>query len=192
MTVSKISAFRISSSLSLSFDVGNVGVIPSIDLLHLFEEKDYEQHFAWFPSSVTFFPLGESGTYWIEIFLGDSYEVEANSSFSVLLPFIVLTEDAIQVGGSDDSDETQIIRGVTKGYYQLLYQERYLTQAEIDKISVNLSSPLPEAQPDEEPWLSLGPKICKIMLVPTATKIAPELLKAPPDVTVKLPLFLHD
>lgn len=191
MSILKLAAFKISSSLSLSLDVSNVGVIPGIDLLHLFEEADHSQHFAWFPSSVTFFPPGESGIYWIEIFLGDSYEVDPNADFAVLLPFIVTADDAIQVGGSDDRDETQIIRGISKGYYKLLYQDRYLTQFEIDEILVDFPNSLPKAQPEEEPWLSLGPKICRIMLVPTSTKIGPELLKAPKGTTIKLPLNLH-
>ena len=188
MPALKLAAFQLSSSLGLSLDVSNVGVVPGIDLLHLFTEQDFNQHFAWFPSAVTFFPLGESGTYWVEVLLSDSYEIERKADFAVLLPFIVAVDDAIQVGGSDDRDETRIVRGIAKGYYKLLYQDRYLTQSEIDEISVAL----PKAQPEREPLLSLGPKYCKLTLVPTLTKATPELLKAPDKRTIKLPLILHD
>jgi hypothetical protein len=187
MRITKLAAFKLSASLSLSLDVSNVGINPGLGFLEHFEQQDYTQRFAWFPSAVTFFPVGDTGIFWIEVFLGDSYEIDENPDYAVIVPFTVSVEDAIQVG-ADDRDEIRIVRGIPRGVYKLVYQERFLIQSEIDNMLVDL----PRSEPEAEPWLSLGPKICKITLVPASTKVAPELLRDPEGTTIKLPLTLHD
>lgn len=182
-----LSAFKLSASTSLSLDVSNVGIHPGLEFLEYFEQQDYDQGFAWFPPSVTFFPLGESGTFWVEILLSDVYKIEDPVDYAVIIPFVVSVEDAIQVG-ADDRNEIRIVRGISKGFYKLVYQERYLTQSEIDNISVDL----PGAEPESEPGLSLGPKLCKLTFIPTSTKCNAEILKAPSELKIKLPLFLHE
>jgi hypothetical protein len=190
----RLSAFQLSASLSqlLCIHGGNtssdLNFADQLDLVDYSIPQDYEQRFAWFSTSVTFFPLGDSGIYWVEVFLANSYEVGENVDFAVLLPFTVTEDNAIQVGSVDDRDEICVVQGISQGLYQLVFQERYLTQSEIDAIPADLPSADPQSEPN---WLSLGPKLCQLTFIPTTTEVMPVLLKAPKARNIKLPLFLH-
>lgn len=185
MTTSKLKAFKIKSGIARSFYVANVGIIPDLVLLEQFEERDYAQRFAWFPEAITFFPLGATGTYWVELFLGDSYSVDADADFAVLLPFINSTADVVDVGGDDYGEIVQV--PLAKGVYQLIYQERYLSQREIDQRPAEL--PPEDPQPFWED--SFGPKSCHLTLIPVSAKPEPEILKPLRGRTIES-LFLHE
>jgi hypothetical protein len=191
----RLSAFQLSAGMSLSLCVNGSNTSSDLNFADQVDyrlgyviEQDYDQGFAWFSTSVTFFPLGDSGIYWVEVLLANSYEVGANVDFAVLLPFTVTEDNAIQVGSVDGRDEICVVQGISQGSYQLIFQERYLTQPEIDAIPADL----PPADPQSEPsGLSLGPKLCQLTFIPTITEVMPVLLKAPKARNIKLPLFLH-
>jgi hypothetical protein len=188
MSNSQLAAFKVFSSLAQMLGVSNREVIPVLDDMFEggYEDQEYEQGFAWFPNAVTFFPYGPSSNYWVEVYLGDSYAFEDNITYAVSLPFIISEADVIQVGGSDDIEKIQTVN-IDRGIYRLIYQERYLTQPEIDSIPVKFRS----SDPQSDPWLNLGPKLCKLIFIPTSTQVAAELLKPLEGKNIKLPLFLR-
>ena len=187
MTVFKVAAFRVHSSMAQMFSVSNSDIKPSLDELFEggFSEQEYSQRFAWFPGAINFFPCGSSGEYWIEVSKSDSYMLEEDSDFAVLLPFTVSKMNTIQISGTDDLEAQAV--PIERGMYQLVYQERYLTQPEIDSIPVELGS----VDPEPNLWLRLGPKICKLTFIPTSIEFEPEILKAPEGRTIKPPLLLR-
>jgi hypothetical protein len=150
-----------------------------------FTEQEHNQHFAWFPGLINFYPFGASGKYWIEVHKSDSYRLEENINFALSLPFTVSKMNAIQIIGTDDLNAQTV--PIARGKYQLVYQDRYLTQSEIDEIPDNLGS----VDPEPDPWINLGPKSCKLTLVKTSTEVAAKILKVPEGLFINLPLELR-
>lgn len=185
MTNLKISSFVISATLGKSFYIANAEVNPDDGLLEQYERQDYYQRFAWFPEAVSFFPIGESATFWIEIFLDTNYVLDPDVDYAVLLPFFNKTDNPIEIGGGDNGET--ILINLSKGIYKLIYQERYLTQAEIDQFPEEL----PPAEPEEPFGHSFGPKLCHLTFISTLSSPAPEILRPPRDRDLKT-LFLHN
>ncbi len=184
MVTSQLSSFVISASAAKSFYVTNAGIYPFQDLLEHFERQDYYQRFAWFPEAVTFFPIGESAIFWIEVFLGDNFTLDYEADYAVLLPFTNTTNNAVEIGGGDDGEI--IFINLSQGVYKLIYQERYLTQTEIDQIP----DELPSEDPQEAFWHSFGPKVCQLTFISTSSTPKPEILIPPRGRDLKM-LFLH-
>lgn len=169
------------------FTIYNPDIEPDYDELLEggFTQQEHNQHFAWFPGLINIYPFGASGRYWVEVYKSDSYRLEESANFALLLPFTVSKMNAVKIIGADDLDAQTV--PIARGRYQLVYQDRYLTQSEINEIPDSLGS----ADPEADPWLNLGPKLCKVTFILTSIEVTAEILKAPEGEKINLPLFLH-
>ncbi|MCY7278032.1 MAG: hypothetical protein LH702_30930 [Phormidesmis sp. CAN_BIN44] len=187
MTASRISAFAVHSSLAQMFTIYNSDLEAHLAEFfdQSFSDHEFEQRFVWSSGLISIFPFGASATYWLEVYKSDSYKIEKKANFALSLPFTVSQMDTIQIIGSDDRDAQTV--PIARGRYQLIYQDRYLTQSEINKIPDNLGTV--DLEPDF--WINLGPKSCKLTFIETSTESTAEILKAPEGLIINLPLELR-
>jgi hypothetical protein len=185
----RLASFLVFSSCAQIIGLSNLGIVPVLDDIFQdgCEEQEMGQHFIWAPGAINFFSYGSSGSYWTEVFIGSRVQIDKKSFFAVSLPFTVSADDAIQFGGTDDIDEIQTVR-IARGKYRLIYQERYLTRAEIKAIPIGL----PPFDPEPDIWINLGSKYCKFTFIPTSDDVIAEILKIPPGDHIPLPLLLRN
>ncbi|NEQ46301.1 MAG: hypothetical protein F6K00_23260 [Leptolyngbya sp. SIOISBB] len=168
----KLASEKIVSTLGKSLFLASGKVVGLYDQFWQFDDRVYSQRFVCFPEAVTFFPIGESVVFWVELSIENSFEVHPDSEFAVMLPF-KNSKESIFLGGGDEGELTEIAN-VSVGHYLLIYQERYMKQAEIEQLSF---ADLPSVE-TERGLGSFGPKICEITLVQTSTTPEAKVLKS--------------
>ena len=127
----------------------------------------FAQGFIWYPHYVLFFPPGELGSYWVEIYISDTLELQPETIRAIAVPFSVPKVNKIFISGSDDLG-TPVSIG--RGNYQLLFETRYMT---VDDASWDMD------EPDEDPP-DLAPEVIRFTFIPTDELPEPKFFRSEP------------
>jgi hypothetical protein len=177
MTNALIQSFRVSSTLGRTLTVSDgTNEMPRTDLLM---EIDVAQRFMWWPDFVCFLPVSDFGAYHVEVWQASNVEVDSDTVRAILVPFYVSDIASVWVSGTDDRG---ISVPIPSGHYQLLFQNRYLTDEEMLRLPGFGESYL---------HFTLKPELCKLTFVPIRGEVQPQILRQDEQMRPPSELVLH-
>ena len=136
-------------------------------------EVGLAQRFIWYPDLVFFFPPGCLGSYWTEIYVSDTLELQPETVRAIVVPFTIRSEfEPFLVSNKRDGDSLFYLS--RKGNYQLLFEARYLTLQEANRLA---GFDWYTAEMSENPRIS-APELIRFTFVPTIEFPQPQILKA--------------
>ena len=131
------------------------------------------QKFIWYPERVLFFPPGHSGSYWTEIYVSDTLELQPETIRAIIVPFISRSESEPLLV-SNKGDEGSLFYLGREGNYQLLFEARYLTLDEAVKLD---GFDWYTSETSKSPQIS-APQLIRFTFVPTIEFSEPQILRA--------------
>ena len=129
------------------------------------------QGFVWHPNFVGFETRGEIGGGWVRVYVSNNLELEAEIERAIVVPYFVSSENYFYLS---DDDSGQCVE-LESSQYQLLYQNRYLRNDEIEILGEFEDEFEPEEDPD-----SFRPELCLLTFIPTTEEIEPQILRHEP------------
>ncbi|MBD2058861.1 hypothetical protein H6F88_23135 [Oculatella sp. FACHB-28] len=131
------------------------------------------QKFIWFPDFILFFPLRRSGNYWTEIYASDTLELQPETVRAIAVPFTIESEfERIIV--SDRGYESPAVDNQGEGSYQLLFEARYLTVDEANRLN---GFDWYTSEISKGSQMS-APELIRLTFIPTADLLEPQILRA--------------
>ena len=130
------------------------------------------QGFFWYPNCVGFETRSEIGSCLVKVYVSERLELETDTERALVVPYRVLSQNHLYL--SDDESEQRI--NIESGQYQLLYQNRYLSNSEIESSSEFED----EFDPEEDPN-SFRPELCLLTFIPGDEVIEPQILRHEPE-----------
>jgi hypothetical protein len=184
-------SFKIGSTLGLQFFCHTLNDMEFVDILDEanWSDREFRQRFVWMSRCLIFFPYGQMGSYWIEVYIDSSITLNARTYSAVALPFHQDENTDIKFCGTDDRAENRVV--IEPGDYRLIVQERLMTQAEIDALPVSMI----EADISEDandPEFALGPRCCTFTFIPVDQPCEAEILRELPNSRIPQPLTLRN
>jgi hypothetical protein len=190
MTYRKLASFKVSAGLGRLIFCHSMDESRFIDLLDEtnWSEVEGRQRFVWMPDLVLVFPYGPIA-YWIDVYEGNINALDDRSYFALSVPFQLKKRKKVQFCGPVDlrQDNSVVLEA---GDYRLIFQERFMTQAEIDMLPVDMI----EADISEDandPEIALGPRYCTFTFIPVEQPCEAEILKELPNSRIRRPLTLR-
>jgi hypothetical protein len=158
--------FKVSSTFGLQIFCHSVDESRFIDIMEAGQWLDREcrQRFAWMSDFIAFFPYGSFGSYWIEVYEKNTDALDDRTYFAVAVPLRLTQQTAVQFCGTDDMSEPHEVL-LESGEYRLVFQERFMTQPEIDILPVVLIG-ADTSEDANDPRIALGPRCCTFTFVP--------------------------
>jgi hypothetical protein len=191
MTYRKLASFKISASLGRLIFCHTMDESRFIDILDEtnWSEVESRQRFVWMPDLVLVFPCGPI-SYWIEVYEDNINALDDRAYFALSVPFQLKERKKIQFCGPVDlrQDNSVVLEA---GDYCLIFQERFMTQTEIDALPVSMV----EADISEDandPEIALGPRCCTFTFIPVDQPCEAEILKELPNSRILKPLTLRN
>lgn len=136
-------------------------------------EVGFAQKFIWYPELVLFFPPGLSGVYWTEIYISDTLELQPETIRAVTVPFTIRSEfEPLLVSNKGDGDSVFYLG--KEGNYQLLFEARYLTIKEANRLA---GFDWYTSEMSENPQTS-APELIRFTFIPAAEFSEPQILRA--------------
>jgi hypothetical protein len=179
-----IASFKIVSTLGQFLTVSDGrNQMPRTDL---WTAADSAQEFMWYPDFTCFATIGHVGDYHVEIWkgdTGDTVEVDSDTMRAILVPFTVSEVRFVWVTG----DGLGFVLPIHPGCYQLIFQNRYLTDEEIRE--------LPDFDQDDQEYYDddeLKPELCKLTFIPATGEVEPQILRQDSEMTPPSVLVMHD
>lgn len=170
------------SKLFMSLDIGStlartISVSHPPEQLATYTPEAWDigcaQGFIWYPHYVLFFPPGDLGSYWVEIYISDTLELQPETIRAIAVPFTVPKANKIFISGSDDLG-TPVSIG--QGNYQLLFETRYMT---VDDVSWLPGFDWFTDESDEDPP-DLAPELIRFTIIPTDELPEPKFFRSEP------------
>jgi hypothetical protein len=136
-------------------------------------ETGFAQKFIWYPELVLFFPPGRLGSYWTEIYISDTLELQSETIRAIVVPFTTRSEfEPLLV--SNKCDEGSVFYLGREGNYQLLFEARYLTINEASRLAgFNWYT----SEMSENPRKS-APELIRFTFIPSVEFSEPQILRA--------------
>ena len=141
-----------------------------------------KQGFFWYPNCVGFETRGEIGGCWVIIYISDHLELEPDTERAIVIPYRV-TSGHFEISG----EESEVRINIESGQYQLLYQNRRLSNREIENLGVFEDEFVPEEDPD-----SFRPELCLLTFIPATEVIEPQILRREPGFNPPSELIVFD
>lgn len=169
-----VMALNLSGTLTRTISVSQ----PPYDYVDIFD-KDWDvgfrQRFIWYPHHVTFLPPGDIGGYWTEIYTADALELQSDTAQAIVVPFSVPRSNQVYVSASDDRGTPF---SLSHGHYQLLYESRYMTAAEAEKLDgFEYCSDLDEDSDLEEQCELASAEVIRFTFIRTEDLPSPRILR---------------
>ena len=141
-----------------------------------------DQGFVWHPNFIGFEIRNQIGDCKVKIYVSDLLELEPDTERAIVVPCCVSDKNYFYL--SDEESEVRI--DLKFGQYQLLYQNRYLTDSEIESL-------------EEFEYLDLEiidndtrPELCLLTFIPTTEVIEPQILRREPGFNPPSELIMFD
>ena len=134
----------------------------------------FDQGFTWHPNFVGFKIRNEIGGCWIKVYVSERLELQDDTEITIIVPYRVSAENCFYL--SDEDSEISI--DLDSGQYQLLYQNRYLSNSEIESLGDTFDYFNPEEDPDPD---GSRPELCLLTFIPTTEEIEPQILHHEPE-----------
>lgn len=134
------------------------------------------QKFIWYPELVLFFPPGRLGSYWTEIYLSDTLELQPDTLRAIVVPYTTRSASAPLLV-SNKLDGEAILYLDREGHYQLLFEARYLTITEASKL---VGFDWYTSEVSEDLQIS-APELIRLTFIPTVDFPEPQILRAEAD-----------
>ena len=131
------------------------------------------QGFFWYPNCVGFETRGIIGGCWVKVYVSKRLKLESDTERAIVVPYHVSSENYFYL--SDDNLGKPI--KLESGQYQVLYQNRYLGNDEIESLGNTFDYFDPEDSIDLE---GSRPELCLLTFIPTTEEIEPQILRHEP------------
>jgi hypothetical protein len=156
-----------------------------IDFIDLDSFKN--QSFVWYQDFVAFEGRGDNWAFSVKIYLADELTLQPDMERVILIPFTVPPEGTVLFGGYMDPVISPL--QLLGGYYQILFETRFMTDAEL--AASDHYSYLHEdlKNPEFEFFVAARPELCIFTFIPTDKKVEPKILKG---LNPRRALVLHD
>lgn len=179
---------RLIKKLNMSFgDVKTANISTPPLTFYNYSKEDIDvsinQGFVWHPNFVGFEIRNQIGSCIVEIHISNHLELESNTERAIVVPYYVSDENYFYL--SDENSEVRI--DLKSGQYQLLYQNRYLTDSEIESSGEFEDVFDPKEDPD-----SFRPELCLLTFIPTTEVIEPQILRREPGFNPPSELIMFD
>lgn len=155
-------------------DIQTIGVsTPPLDFQNYTDDDInayWDQGFFWHPNCVGFKIRNEIGGCWVKIYVSERLELKAETQRAIVVPYRVSQENYFYLSGDNPMGHVDL----SSGQYQLLYQNRYLSDAEIESLG-QFDYFNPDIDSDDT-----RPELCLLTFIPTPEEIEPKILRCEP------------
>lgn len=144
-----------------------------------------DQGFFCYPNCIGFETRGKIGGCWIQVYISESLELESDTERAIVVPYYVSEENHFYLSGDHSSKSIEI----KSGQYQLLYQNRHLSDSEIESLGDEFDYFDSEDSIDPE---SSRPELCLLTFILTTEVIEPQILRREPGFNPPSELIMFD
>ena len=145
----------------------------------------FDQGFVWHPNFIGFKTRNNIGGCWVQAYVSESLSLEPDTERAIVVPYRVSDENYFYL--SDDNLGEHV--DLKSGQYQLLYQNRRLSNDEIESLGDEFDYFDPEDGINPE---SSRPELCLLTFIPTTEVIKPQILRSEPGFNPPSELIVFD